>query len=162
MKTSQPYDEDDPLYIQVTDLQHPIHLMYHVTFPDGYQNIFFSDAETGEWIEEDLGKTQLAKEIGACLKPDGKSDKILRKLCWIREQNNDSLNFLNFGFYQFHLSQYDAFEIYGPNRRYQYTIVKISEELWQVFELTGQSSCNYNKLTLELLPEILDKYIQKM
>src|SRR6476620_4349543 len=104
MKTSLSYDEGEPVNIQVTDLKHPIHQMYFVNFPDGYQNIFFSDAETGEWIEEDLGNTQLAKEVGFCLHPNGNSAKILRKLCWIREMNHDSLNFLHFAFYKFQLS----------------------------------------------------------
>ena len=49
---------------KVTEINHPYHQLYHVQFEDGYENVFFTDAETGNWIEEDLGATALAGNFG--------------------------------------------------------------------------------------------------
>ena len=59
--------ENDICSAQVTKIDHPYHQSYHVLFEDGYENIFFTDVETGNWIEEDLGETTLAANFGTKL-----------------------------------------------------------------------------------------------
>jgi len=59
--------ENDVCSAKVTAIDHPYQQVYHVLFDDGYENIFFTDVETGNWIEEDLGETALAASFGTKL-----------------------------------------------------------------------------------------------
>ena len=56
--------ENQTTKVLIEEIYHPIHQMVHVIFEDGYENIFFTDIETGQWIEQDMGATALAKAVG--------------------------------------------------------------------------------------------------
>lgn len=157
MRIPEEYGGGRDWYEALTEIEHPIHRMALLQFPDGYSNIFFTDAETGEWIEQDLGATVLAKKVGMRLiaLPTGQKT-MLRKLVWINGSSMDKS--IRFGFHQFKLSQFPAFEIYNVNRRYLYTIAKISDQVWQVFKPVGKSDWNYDKTLVDFIPELLDPY----
>ena len=55
---------------RVYEIVHRHHNMYKVSFESGYENIFYTDVETGKWIEEDLGFTSLANKVGQQNKPE--------------------------------------------------------------------------------------------
>ena len=44
------------------EVPHRQHNMYKIIFDNGYENVFYTDVESGKWIEEDLGFTQLAEK----------------------------------------------------------------------------------------------------
>src|ERR671913_428184 len=86
----------------VEELYHPIHLMYRVRFEDGYENIFFTDVDSGKWLEQDIGFTALAavvgEKIGAVY---SKSTRIKRKLHWYYLEEEPVP--VNFAFYYYKL-----------------------------------------------------------
>ncbi len=47
----------------ISEILHPVHRMFFAIMEDSYSNIFFTDVETGEWIEQDLGFTRLAEAV---------------------------------------------------------------------------------------------------
>ena len=52
----------------VTEISHRNHNMFKVSFKNEYENIFYTDVETGRWMEEDLGFTRLAEDVGKQIK----------------------------------------------------------------------------------------------
>ncbi|GAO41576.1 hypothetical protein [Flavihumibacter petaseus] len=156
MKKELPYAKAELNNAVITELEHPIHVMFHVSFPDGYENIFFTDPESGRWLEQDLGPTDLAEAIGQLTACQPDLEKSLRKLRWISEIQLGR-NIL-FGFLQFNLSQFNAFEIYHANHRYLFTIVRINDALWQVFRPEKDADWNDKDDLLQWLPEILEAH----
>src|SRR5689334_21642811 len=74
--------------VLIEEIYYPVHQMVHVMFEDGYENIFFTDIETGEWIEQDVGNTSLAKAVGVLAK--GKQKEMKHStipLNWYHENN---------------------------------------------------------------------------
>ena len=79
----------------VTEIPNRHHNMFKVIFKNGYENIFFTDVETGLWVEEDMGFTQLAQDIGAQIRDFARNPIHVPKiLTWHKQIVNDTV--LNF------------------------------------------------------------------
>lgn len=124
--------ENDVCSAQVTAVDHPYHQVYHVLFDDGYENIFFTDVETGSWIEEDLGETALAGSFGTKLyllngktQATGKS----KTLAWCKASAGDKI--ICFGFYTYMEGKDTVFEVYGSNRKFMH-LYRYTGNYWEV------------------------------
>jgi hypothetical protein len=149
--------EDNTQTVAVSRLHHPLHLMYQVQFDDGYENIFFTDPETGCWIEQDLGKTELAFVLGEQLSQLSNETIKTRSVTWLDLM--DTKESFHFGYHQYRISEFPAFEIYSWNKRYLYTLVQIESTAWQVFRLSGPGEWEGGNDIIETLPYILEKLI---
>ena len=126
--------ENDVSPVRVTAIEHPHHLLYHVVFEDGYQNMFFTDVQTGEWIEEDLGKTTLAADLGEkLLQLQGASQKRppFKRLFWCRASIADMV--VNFGYYSYSENTRTIFELYGVNHKFLCNLVKSKKGRWVMY-----------------------------
>lgn len=130
--------ENDVCAVKVTAVKHPYHRVYRILFDDGYENIFFTDVETGSWIEEDLGETTLAASFGTKVffladhifipTPENKS------LAWCKASAADKI--VCFGFYTFTAQDDTIFEVYGDNRKFLY-VFRRSAKRWKVYDVNG-------------------------
>ena len=124
--------ENDIHSARVTPVAHPHHQVYHVAFEDGYENIFFTDAETGNWIEEDLGETSLAANLGAKLSQVDDMSLVPRKsLAWCRASIADMI--INFGFCTHTKNNQTVFEVYADNRKFLCNLVKNKAGKWIMY-----------------------------
>lgn len=125
--------ENDICSAKVTKIDHPYHQMYHVLFEDGYENIFFTDVETGNWREEDLGETPLATSFGMKLYLLNGTSGVARKtLSWCRASLADEI--ISFGFHASNADDGDGtvFEVYGSNHKFLYTF-RNNGRRWKVY-----------------------------
>ena len=114
-----------------TEIQNRHHHMFKVVFDNDYENIFFTDVETGQWLEEDLGFTELAREVGKQAKLiSGNLFHVPRMLTWHRQLVNDEL--ISFGFFNYMKDKYKMYEIYHVNKKYLYTLVEMDNDEWQI------------------------------
>jgi hypothetical protein len=123
--------ENDICSAKVTKIDHPYHQLYHVLFEDGYENFFFTDAETGNWIEEDLGETALATSFGSKLYLlNGTSGFHRKTLSWCRASMADEI--ISFGFYVYTENNDTVFEVYAANHKFLYTF-RNNGRRWKVY-----------------------------
>ena len=128
--------ENDIHSARVTEIAHPCHQMYHLIFEDGYENIFFTDVETGNWIEEDLGETQLAASFGTKVNElDGISSRSFKTLAWCRA--SIAYMIINFGFYTYTEDGHTVFEVYADNRKFLCNLVKNKKGVWTIYGSPG-------------------------
>jgi len=121
--------ENDIYSARVTAIAHPYHEMYHVVFGDGYENIFFTDVETNNWIEEDLGETELAASFGAKVNQlYDTSFRSCKPLAWCRASIADMI--INFGFCTYPENGNTVFEVYADNRKFLCNLVKNKKGKW--------------------------------
>jgi len=140
---------------EISEIYHPIHWMFHVNFDDGYENIFFSDVETGKWVEQDMGFTALAELIGRKIESNIPKENLVRKsVNWYNEDAGGKN--IHFGYHRFIVDGYSTYEIYAQNKRYMFTLVKLNNELWQLFKVPGMAGWNYNEEYIEEIPFIID------
>lgn len=140
---------------EISEIYHPIHWMFHISFDDGYENIFFSDVETGNWIEQDLGFTSLAEMLGHKIELQMPKENVIRKTVqWYHEEANGKR--IHFGFYRFLVDGFSTYEIYAENKRYMFTLVKLNNDLWQLFKVPGMAGWNYKENYIEEIPFIID------
>jgi hypothetical protein len=124
--------ENDIRSARVTAVEHPHHQLYHVLFEDGYENMFFTDAETGNWIEEDLGETTLAEAVGAKLgQLPGVAAKTFKPLSWCRATIAGLV--VNFAFYSYRQNESTVFEVYSGNRKFLCNLVKNKKGSWIMY-----------------------------
>jgi hypothetical protein len=147
--------EDQTRKITMKEICHPIHRMVHVTFEDGYENIFFSDIETGEWIEQDLGYTSLSKAMGLLINANNDKDNVypMQKLTWYHESSG--VRPLEFGFIKYQSAGHIFYEIFAANKRYMFTLFK-NKQLWKVFSHTNLHSWSFDPEYFQEVPFILD------
>ncbi len=141
--------------VEISEIYHPIHWMFHVSFNDGYENIFFSDVETGKWVEQDLGFTPLAELVGKKIESNIPKDHVTRKSVNWHHEGSGEKN-IYFGYHRFIVDGYYTYEIYAENKRYMFTLVKLNSELWQLFKVPGMAGWNYNEDYIEEIPFIID------
>lgn len=142
---------------EISEIYHPIHWMFHVGFDDGYENIFFSDVETGKWVEQDLGFTQLAEMLGTKIESQIPKDNVIRKsVKWYHEESSGK--YIHFGYHRFLVDGYSTYEIYAENKRYMFTLVKLNNDLWQLFKVPGMAGWNYKENYIEEIPFIIDTF----
>jgi hypothetical protein len=140
--------------ITLNEMVHPIHCMFHVLFEDGYDNIFFTDVEFSKWVEQDLGFTARAQQIG-------KKVAKLYSFNWINKPVNwycktDELGrTLHFGYSRDTSGGYVVYEIFAPNRRYLFTLVRLKSHVWQLFKIPG-SGWEYNEEYMQKVPFVLE------
>lgn len=140
---------------KATACPHPHHTLFHVLFEDGYENMFFNDVETGRWIEEDLGATQLASALGiAIMIFNGEDWKCRKALQWHKTVTHGHL--FNFGFYKYQLRDCCVYEIYGDNLKFRYSLVKTGFREWEVFGAYNLILTEENTEDVTFIAEILD------
>ena len=141
--------------VEYLKIYHPVHLMAHVRFPDGYENIFFTDVESGKWTEQDLGFTELARLFGEQYKFKSTGEKsIYKKLVW-HFCIHDGKPF-HFAYCQYKIFDFSTFEIYSPNRRYLFAMVCVSSTEWKVIKIPGETM--YDNDLIICLTRILEPH----
>lgn len=127
------------------------HCMYKVTFENQYENIFFTDVETGKWIEEDLGFTALAQEVGSRIQSFMRQPvHVPKALTWHKQYMDECL--VSFGFVSLMKGNHKMYEIYGSNKKYMYTLVEMDNEEWQIM---GNASMNIDKIDAVFIQHII-------
>lgn len=137
---------------KVSRVSNKMQEMFRIIFKDGYENIFFTDVESGEWIEEDLGFTELAKVVGSQIRRFLKAPFHVPKiLSWYKKIEKGKI--LNFGFFSFKSGDQKIYEIYDHNRKYRYTLVDMQNNEWQLLSGAESDDCD------EIDPLFIDKVI---
>ena len=121
--------------------------------------VFFTDVETGKWIEQGLGYTELAEKIGERLDElFPTEDKTTRKLEWVCEERGNHL--FNFGYCHYVLSTFEVFEIYTSDRRYLCNLLLMNTNSWLVLHLNDEPDLRgFQSLVIEI-PAILEKLVR--
>lgn len=143
--------------VLLSEMVHPIHCMFHALFEDGYENIFFADVESGEWVEQDMGFTNLAAMIGKKIENLYYFDWEKKEITWFEEEEEQGRH-LHFGYHVDHSAGYRVYEIFAPNRRYMFTLVKLQSHVWQLFKIPG-SGWEYDEVYVQQVPFILDEIV---
>lgn len=147
--------ENEILSAKITEVYNPVQGMVHIQFNDGYSNIFFVDCETGQWVEQDLGFTKLAKVVGEELAyVIDHSSTVTAKLKWEKTIINEEI--FHFGFYKYLSGDQYMYEIFSDNRRYMFSLVKKSHSVWQIFKIPGTDGWNYNLKYEDIVPCLLE------
>jgi len=129
--------EDDVCAVKVTAIEHPYHQAYHILFDDGYENIFFTDVETGNWIEEDLGETTLAASFGTkvfLLENGSLFPPANKSLAWCKASAAEKV--ICFGFYTCMEGNDTVFEVYGDNHKFLYLFRRTARG-WKISGVDG-------------------------
>lgn len=141
----------------VSEIVHRHHNMYKVSFQNGYENIFYTDVETGKWIEEDLGFTSLAEEIGIQIKKFMRNPiHVPKLLTWHKQQIDNKL--IWFGFFNFMNGSQKFYQIYNANKKYMYTLVDMDNNEWQILGSSSVLGSNIDSSFVRKLIEILPLY----
>lgn len=148
--------EDTTSKVIVEEIYNPIHQMVHVTFEDGYENIFFTDIETGEWIEQDLGFTSLARAVGILIQDNSMEKFPVQKLMWFHE-NSAAAKPLHFGYLKYRSGSNTFYAIFSANKRYMFTLFK-NKHLWKVLSHTNLHSWSFDLDYFQEVPFLLDMY----
>ena len=136
----------------VSEIVHRHHTMYKVSFKNGYENIFYTDVETGKWIEEDLGFTMLANEVGKQIKSFMRNPiHVPKLLTWHKQYINDKL--VCFGFFNFMNGNQKFYQIYNANKKYMYTLVDMDNNEWQIL---GNSSIIGNHIDSAFVRQVIE------
>jgi hypothetical protein len=135
----------------VSEIVHRHHNMYKVSFQSGYENIFYTDVETGKWIEEDLGFTELALEVGKQIKSFMRNPiHVPKLLTWHKQVIDDKL--VCFGFFNFLNGSQKFYQIYNANKKYMYTLVDMDNEEWQIL---GNSATINNHIDAAFVHQVI-------
>lgn len=137
--------------VLITVLRTKQQLSVEAIFENGYQNVFFVDVQSGEWVEEDLGFTQLARIIGESVNSMNlKSVHIPKQLVWHHFKYKKGVKTL--GFYGYLDGNTKLFDVFDCNYKYLFTLQSISEDDWMF--LTN-SNINMEKIDPIILQEII-------
>ena len=142
----------------VTEISHRNHHMYKVSFKNDYENIFYTDVETGLWMEEDLGFTTLAGDVGKQIKTFLKNPIHVPKLLIWHSQNNHDDKLISFGFFSFFKGKHKLYEIYNSNKKYMYTLVDMDNDEWQILGNSSSIISQIDPLFVEQVIQILPLY----
>lgn len=135
----------------VTEIPYRKHSMFHVLFENEYENIFFIDVESGRWVEEDLGFTQLAVNVGEAIKHFLRSPIHVPKiLTWHKCILGRKV--IHFGFLPYYNGNYKLYDIYGASMKFMYTLMEIDKLEWQ---LVGTNNINENEFDVEMAQKIV-------
>ncbi|MEO6491088.1 MAG: hypothetical protein ABIO04_14185 [Ferruginibacter sp.] len=141
----------------VSEIAHRHHNIFKVSFQNGYQNIFYTDVETGKWIEEDLGFTALAFEVGKQIKPLLKNPiHVPKLLTWHKQFINDKL--ICFGFFNFMNGSQKFYQIYNASKKYMYTLVDMDNDEWQILGNSATISSHIDAAFVHQVIQILPLY----
>jgi hypothetical protein len=139
----------------VKEIAHPRHLVFHVSFENGYENIFFTDVESGKWLEEDLGFTKLAETVGNSVNQLRLETMLVpRPLVW---QKIDG--FTIFGFYNYNYEDNEIYEIYRPNRKFMCYLLRTVKNDWYLLKTHSIFKCKEVDIkAVERITDILEEY----
>lgn len=162
--TDKPTEMNKIIYLEINEvlqaavvkeIAHPRHSLFHVLFENGYENIFFTDVETGNWIEEDLGFTQLADTFGKSVDHQLSATTLVpRPLIW---QKVDGLTV--FGFYNYNYQENEIYEIYFPNRKFMCYLLRTVKNDWYLLKTHSIFKCREVDIeALEIITGILEEY----
>ena len=141
----------------ITEIPHGSHTMYKVIFESGYENIFFSDVESAKWIEEDLGFTQLAQQLGKQVKLLSPTlFHVPKILTWHKQYIDGKL--LLFGFYIYMKGPHKMYEIYNSNKKYVYTLADMDNEEWQILSVPNETLNKIDQISIQHIIQILPFY----
>lgn len=124
--------------------------MFRVQFENGYENIFYTDVETGAWIEEDLGYTQLAALVGEQINKSFHYPVHVPKILTWQYYQQDLGNKI-FGYYNYKMGGCNMFEIYNSNKKYLFTLSENHKNEWQILVTNFNKMCHLN---LDLLSQV--------
>ena len=153
--------ENELLEGEIRKLKHHLHAMYHISFDNGYENIFFTDAESGEWVEQDLGFTGLAASIGKTIDLFFQSDEKCRlvPIKWYHDLGNGDL--IHFGYHHYWVVNWSVFEIFAPNKRFLFTLIKIDSTHWQLVYPSEHPGWDMPAGIIHELPHILEEHSEQ-
>jgi len=151
--------EGKGLYAWATEVGHRHRGIYRVLFSDEYENIFYRDVETGRWVEEDLGHTALAQQVGHRIAwKMGNPIHVPKLLNWHRSER-DGKEF-SFGFTWLIKDGCKLYEIYNEGRKYLYSLVESREGDWQITGnpdiMTGNIDKDFLTGVIEALPSYME------
>jgi hypothetical protein len=148
--------ENQTSKVLIEEIYHPIHHMVHVILEDGYENIFFTDIETGEWIEQDLGITSLSQAVGILVgSKEKETARSTVQLTWYHE--NNGYKPIRFGYIKYQSGGNTFYAVFAANKRYMFTLFK-KKQLWKVMSHTNLHSWNFDLDYFQEVPFILDIY----
>jgi hypothetical protein len=140
--------------IQITELPNPIQPMAFIEFENGYANVFFIDLETGNWVEQDLGFTQLADVLGPQLKHIlHEQTRLKNNFTWCRKSISQEV--FHFGYCTYDSDKERVYEIFATNRRYMFTLIRKAKGRWQILLMPGTKKWAFNKKYLEIVPYLV-------
>ena len=146
--------------VKVDEILHRHHNMYKVVFENGYENIFYTDVESGKWMEEDLGFTELAAKIGDEIRNYLRTPfHVPRILTWHRQFTDG--RYFAFGFYSFQNGNQTFFQIYSANRKYQYTLVSMENDEWQILGNSNNVITHIDRKFVQQVIQVLPFYTSK-
>ncbi|MDB5202286.1 MAG: hypothetical protein JWQ27_1695 [Ferruginibacter sp.] len=141
----------------ITEVTHRHHAMYKVEFESGYENIFYTDVETGMWLEEDLGFTLLAKQVGVEIKKTMTNPFHVPKILTWHKQFTDG-RLVSFGFFNYLKGNHKMYEIYSSSKKYMYTLADMGNEEWQIMGNSNLSISKIDPLFVQHIIQILPLY----
>ncbi len=143
----------------VTEIKSRHHCIYRVSFKNEYENIFFTDVETGLWIEQELGFTELAQEVGRQISHfESKIVHVPKILIWHHQKIEKRI--INFGFYGYLKGDQRMFEIYGSGGKYMCTLVDMNDDEWQILGNSPFLINHVDPLFIEQVINVLHLYTE--
>ena len=153
-------EEGQEMEARVTEIENRHQNQFKLRFKDGYENIFYTDVESGNWVEEDLGFTSLATEAGKQLRSFLRSPFHVPKiLTWQKQQINGTV--VCFGFFNFMNGNRKCYQIYGCNKKYMYTLVDMDNDEWQISGSTLSLDEQFDTRLAHRIIRILSAYTAK-
>lgn len=151
------YIQQEPVSAHITPEANRIQQLFRVTFSNGYENIFFKDVETGRWVEEDLGFTDLATQVGIAAMPFARQPiHVPKVLVWHHE--NFLGHYVTFGFYAYETESNRQYEVYHQNKKYLFTLVLNDTGAWQVMDARSHKIPYLDQAFLDAVVHILPLY----
>ncbi|MBX2938776.1 MAG: hypothetical protein KF880_01750 [Ferruginibacter sp.] len=149
--------QQEPLTARIVPETGRIQQLFRVMFSNGYENIFFKDVESGRWVEEDLGFTELAAQVGMAALPFSKQPiHVPKMLLWHHEDYMG--HYVKFGFYAYTKGEQRLYEVYHHNKKYLYTLVLNETGDWQVMDARSTKIPYLDQAFLDAVVHILPQY----
>jgi hypothetical protein len=140
----------------ITPVDHGQQHLFHVLFSNGYENMFFTDVETGRWLEEDLGDTALAAAMATWFEPFLPSKRVGRKrVSWCR-LHIGATN-LCFGFLKRMENGRTVFEVYSDNRKFLCNLRRSKKGRWVIYGAARTDAEWQYRNRLEVITRVLEE-----
>ncbi len=141
--------------VNYCEIKNRYHLMYRVWIGD-YSNIIFRDVDSGKWVEEDLGFTSFAQELGnTFLQLNLQLIFLSKPLAWMKDRDKN----LNFAFYADTWGKCKMYEIYGDNRKFKYVLLQKGINQWEFLNPSNSPLNNKEFAKINLMAEVLQETI---
>lgn len=144
--------------VLITVLRKKQQLSVEATFENGYQNVFYVDVQSGEWVEEDLGFTQLAKIIGESVgSMNLKTVHIPKQLTWHHFCYKKGKKTI--GFFGYLDGDKKLFDVFDGNYKFMFTLQSITEDEWMFLSNSNVNMDEIDSLILQEIITVLPMYI---